>query len=228
MTLSRFLRDYVYIPLGGNRKGKARRHVNLLVTMLLGGLWHGAGWTFVLWGGLHGLYLVLNHAWRTGTAALGRDLRRSTLIGRICGRALTFLVVVIGWVFFRAETFDGAIGMLRGMAMANGAMLDYRLEGLLKPVAPWIEFKGWGMGTFGSWGVVWVAALGTIAFLAPNATQIMYRFKPAFEIYPGQVQRFHVWFEWRPTLGLACALAMVLFYTVTKLTNVSEFLYFQF
>jgi D-alanyl-lipoteichoic acid acyltransferase DltB (MBOAT superfamily) len=64
MTLSRFLRDYLYIPLGGNRKGPLRRHANLLATMLLGGLWHGANWTFVVWGGLHGLYLVVNHLWR--------------------------------------------------------------------------------------------------------------------------------------------------------------------
>ena len=67
MTLSRFLRDYLYIPLGGNRKGPARRYLNLMLTMLLGGLWHGAGWTYVVWGGLHGLYLLVNHAWRNLT-----------------------------------------------------------------------------------------------------------------------------------------------------------------
>ena len=64
MTLSRFLRDYLYFPLGGNRHGRQRRYLNLLATMVLGGLWHGAGWTFVIWGALHGLYLVVNHAWR--------------------------------------------------------------------------------------------------------------------------------------------------------------------
>jgi alginate O-acetyltransferase complex protein AlgI len=64
MTLSRFLRDYLYVPLGGNRKGPARRYANIMVTMLLGGLWHGAGLTFILWGGLHGLYIAINHAYR--------------------------------------------------------------------------------------------------------------------------------------------------------------------
>ena len=63
MTLSRFLRDYLYIPLGGNRHGRVLRYVNLMITMLLGGLWHGAAWTFVVWGALHGLYLCVNHAW---------------------------------------------------------------------------------------------------------------------------------------------------------------------
>ncbi len=75
MTLSRFLRDYLYIPLGGNRHGRLRRYANLLTTMLLGGLWHGAGWNFVIWGGLHGLYLVCNHAWQSFRAeVLGHDL----------------------------------------------------------------------------------------------------------------------------------------------------------
>jgi alginate O-acetyltransferase complex protein AlgI len=64
MTLSRFLRDYLYFPLGSNRKGKLRRYVNLMTTMLLGGLWHGANYTFLIWGGLHGCYLMINHAWR--------------------------------------------------------------------------------------------------------------------------------------------------------------------
>src|SRR5437016_12464491 len=77
MPLSQFLRDYLYLPLGGNRRGSARRYVNLMITMLLGGLWHGASWTFVVWGGLHGIYLALNHAWRflrdrvAGLAAAG-------------------------------------------------------------------------------------------------------------------------------------------------------------
>jgi hypothetical protein len=118
--------------------------------------------------------------------------------------------------------------MLKGMALANGALLDHRLEGALRPFARWIDFGGYGMGTFGSWGVIWIAALGAIVFLAPNAVQIMYRFQPAFEIYPGQVQRSRAWLEWRPSLALACMLAVVLFFTVTRLTDVSEFLYFQF
>ncbi len=71
MTLSRFLRDYVYIALGGNRHGAARRYANLMITMLLGGLWHGAGWTFVIWGGLHGTLLVLNHAWHAWRRWIG-------------------------------------------------------------------------------------------------------------------------------------------------------------
>ncbi len=99
ITLSRFLRDYLYIPLGGNRLGKARRYVNLMITMLLGGLWHGANWTFVVWGGLHGAYLVINHGFR----ALGGNRKRG-----IWTRGVTFVSVAIAWVMFRAGFFDGA------------------------------------------------------------------------------------------------------------------------
>src|SRR5215212_6423172 len=81
MTLSRFLRDYLYFALGGNRRGPLRRHVNLLVTMLLGGFWHGANWNFMLWGGLHGIYLIINHAW----LAL---VRRSPRLTALCGSRL--------------------------------------------------------------------------------------------------------------------------------------------
>src|SRR6185295_12069340 len=111
MTLSQFLRDYVYFPLGGNRKGKIRRQTNLLLTMLLGGLWHGAGWNFVIWGGLHGFYLIINHGWRALRQKHGNAHRANT-IGNVFSIALTFICVVIAWVFFRAETYHGAIGML--------------------------------------------------------------------------------------------------------------------
>lgn len=116
MTLSQFLRDYLYIPLGGNRCGVLRRHVNLMATMLLGGLWHGANWTFVVWGGLHGLYLVVNLAWLTGKARLGIAESESSLAGKIAGTSLTFVCVIVAWVFFRAETFGSAMLMLSGMA----------------------------------------------------------------------------------------------------------------
>ncbi|MCC7282243.1 MAG: MBOAT family protein, partial [Acetobacteraceae bacterium] len=92
ITLSRFLKDYLYVPLGGNRKGPLRRHVNLMVVMVLGGLWHGAGWTFVIWGALHGVALVLAHLWRA---------RMGDRMPALAGWLLTMLVVVVGWVFFR-------------------------------------------------------------------------------------------------------------------------------
>ena len=120
ITLSRFLRDYVYIPLGGNRHGAARRHCCLLATMLIGGLWHGAGFTFIVWGGLHGLYLVVNHAWRGLTRRLpmlGRAAESSAYA--MASLALTQLCVIVAWVFFRADSLPTAgriVAVMSGLA----------------------------------------------------------------------------------------------------------------
>jgi alginate O-acetyltransferase complex protein AlgI len=112
ITLSTFLKDYLYIPLGGNRHGKAKKMRNLFLTMLLGGLWHGAGWTFVIWGALHGLYLVINHTWRNA----GRQLP-----GPVAW-VLTFLSVIVAWVFFRAHSVHDALAILRAMfGMGSGS-----------------------------------------------------------------------------------------------------------
>jgi alginate O-acetyltransferase complex protein AlgI len=122
ITLSRFLRDNVYIPLGGNRHGEARRNINLMATMLLGGLWHGAAWNFVLWGGLHALYLVVHGLvpWRLPSVA---------------GRALTLLAVVVAWVPFRANGLDATRTMLRGMAGCNGITLPQMIVHAFPPLA---------------------------------------------------------------------------------------------
>jgi alginate O-acetyltransferase complex protein AlgI len=124
VSLSTWLRDYLYIPLGGNRGTEARTYVNLMLTMLLGGLWHGANWTFVVWGGLHGLYLAGERWVRAKTGAVGDP---AGLANRLALALLTYALVNVTWVFFRAETFGGAARILLGMAgLAPGA----------KPVLP--------------------------------------------------------------------------------------------
>ncbi len=110
ITLSRFLRDYLYIPMGGNRAGPTRQAANVVATMLLGGLWHGAAWTFVAWGGLHGAGLAANSAWDRAGLRLPRPL----------GWVATMLFVITGWVLFRAADFATAGRVLAGMAGANG------------------------------------------------------------------------------------------------------------
>jgi alginate O-acetyltransferase complex protein AlgI len=114
ITLSSWLRDYLYIPLGGNRHGPRRTYVALMTTMLLGGLWHGANWTFVAWGGLHGLYLSLERLLRARFA----DYRPGPLALAALG-ILTYALVNVTWVFFRAKTFTKAWSVLRGMAGGN-------------------------------------------------------------------------------------------------------------
>ena len=122
MTLSRFLRDYLYIPLGGNRKGRVRRYANLMITMLLGGLWHGAGWTFVAWGALHGIYLAINNLWRDATA--GKILLPGR-IGSLAGGAITFIAVVAAWVVFRSADIVHAKTMLEAMLGINSRPISF-------------------------------------------------------------------------------------------------------
>ena len=115
MTLSRFLRDYLYIPLGGGRTGTVRQTLNVVLTMLLGGLWHGANWTFVVWGGLHGCALAVNHLW-------GRHLwaRTGYRLPRFAAWLLTMLFLMITWVLFRSTSFAGAAAVFASMAGWHG------------------------------------------------------------------------------------------------------------
>jgi len=143
ITLSDFLRDYLYIALGGNRKGPARRYANLAATMLLGGLWHGANWTFVAWGGLHGFYLIVNHGWRALLRRYGIAVPRPlSLLSRSAGLLLTFLCVVIGWVVFRANTFAGARRILAAMCGANGFELPSQILALFPRLQAYVHGSG--------------------------------------------------------------------------------------
>jgi D-alanyl-lipoteichoic acid acyltransferase DltB (MBOAT superfamily) len=112
ISLSTWLRDYLYIPLGGNRKGKLRTYLNLMTTMLLGGLWHGANWTFVIWGALHGLYLVLQRLLGPPLMAVARSLRLPDGLTTFMARCLVFVLVGVAWVFFRAPDVRTAMQIL--------------------------------------------------------------------------------------------------------------------
>ena len=120
ISLSNWLRDYLYIPLGGNRGGRLRTYRNLMITMLLGGLWHGAGWTFVIWGGLHGLYLAAHRAWRPDA---GGGTPRSWVTG-VASTLGTFSLVCFAWVFFRAADLGEAFAVLGGIASLSGPAPD--------------------------------------------------------------------------------------------------------
>lgn len=158
MSLSQFLRDYLYIALGGNRKGAVRRYANLLATMVLGGLWHGASWSFVLWGTLHGIYLGVNHAFRALCAPHLLQRLDNSRVFAVLAWLLTLLAVVVGWVFFRATTLDGALRILAGMARPT---TDMAVMVLL-----------WNKGLSLQTGVVWCACLLLVASLAPNSNTI--------------------------------------------------------
>lgn len=113
ISLSEWLQNYLYIPLGGNRKGKLRTYLNNFLTMLIGGLWHGAAWTFVAWGALHGAALCVHKAFRSITK---RDKSyRGTAVGRIAGAVFTYVFVCFCWIFFRADSFENAWEVIKGI-----------------------------------------------------------------------------------------------------------------
>jgi D-alanyl-lipoteichoic acid acyltransferase DltB (MBOAT superfamily) len=228
MTLSRFLRDYLYIPLGGNRRGAARRYANLMATMLLGGLWHGAGWTFVAWGGLHGLYLVVNHAWRAARRALGAESSRPTRLGRALGCLLTFLAVVAGWVVFRADSLSSAGAILAAMAGANGIVVPEVWLAKWGAFGRWLADRGVVFGATPALprtGVVhWIWILLLLVWAAPNTQQLFASYRPALNVPHEPAARI----LWRPTALAACLVAAMAIASIVNLTRHSEFLYFQF
>ncbi|HYD31089.1 MAG TPA: MBOAT family protein [Azospirillaceae bacterium] len=247
MTLSRFLRDYLYIPLGGNRQGPGRRYVNLMLTMLLGGLWHGAGWTFVAWGALHGSYLAVSHLWRSWRrrpeppAGWRRRpepagwRRRPEPAGwrRLPGIALTFLAVVIAWVPFRAASFDAAARILAGMAGLNGVVLPEVYQARLGPLADPVAHAGVTFGApefyTGTGQLAHLAALAAVVFLLPNTQEWLARVRPALgwdrftPVHP--VPRG---LAWRPNAAWAVLIVAAAAVSFSRMTGVSEFLYFQF
>jgi D-alanyl-lipoteichoic acid acyltransferase DltB (MBOAT superfamily) len=212
MTLSSFLRDYLYIPLGGNRSGMGQL-ANIMMTMFIGGLWHGAGWTFIIWGLLHGVYLTLNH--------LCRRLRkpRADSPARLAvNRSLTFLAVVVAWVFFRASGIKEAGMILSGMVGINGAAS----AGDLACTATSQISCFFGLPT--AW--YWIAALLAIAFFAPNTQQVMWRWKPALDDV--RASQLHTDLAFKPTLRWAVVLGVLFAVAVARLNEHSQFLYYQF
>ena len=221
ITLSRFFRDYLYIPLGGNRHGIARRCANLMVTMLLGGLWHGAGWTFVIWGGAHGIMLLVHSLWSTYVKL---PFKRGRLYGLACW-FVTFICVTFAWVLFRSVDINAAWQMIATMTSLNDAPLSLQMENFKN-----LPFKGWRL--------IGVALL--LAVVAPNTAQLFRRYHPALRsdqfVRPsgasskGKILKFLVsGLEWRPilwknlTIGLVFGMAIVAIFGWQ-----SEFLYFQF
>jgi D-alanyl-lipoteichoic acid acyltransferase DltB (MBOAT superfamily) len=204
ITLSRFLRDYLYVPLGGNRKGPTRQAVNLFLTMLLGGIWHGAGWNFVAWGAVHGGLLVVNHL-LTG----GRKRGPRSMAAQWSGRLLTFAVVSLAWVLFRAKDLGTAVDIYAAM---------FGL-GDVAPAGALLRDKWWG----------WLAVALVVVWFAPNTQEIMCRFRPVLEkVAPPDLPETLRVVLWRPTPLYAVLIALLFTACVLSLSRHSEFLYYQF
>jgi alginate O-acetyltransferase complex protein AlgI len=219
ITLSRFLRDYLYIPLGGNRLGETRRYSNLLLTMLLGGLWHGAGWNFFVWGGLHGIYLCINHLWRAWRGDSAPASASVSTAAKIVSWAVTFFAVVIAWVFFRAKTAAGAWQMLGSLFGFEAGSSAYASPGILRVMDLPVLVGGELLLVIGGCAVV-LALL--IALSLPNVPQLFryreYRHAPE----PG------AFVQWRPNAAWALFTALAFAISLFGMWQRLEFLYFQF
>ncbi len=234
ITLSRFLRDYLYIAaLGGSYGGKASRYINLFMTMLLGGLWHGAGWPFVIWGALHGSYLIINHAWRRGMQVAGLQLESNRIYRLFCW-LVTFLAVVIGWVYFRAPTIGQGNDILFAMSGANGMELPMGIAARLGDSMRWLESMGigvgWGSGSAFIANYLWVLIAGIAALFLPNVAQIFNRYDPVIYEHESSFKNYRdsAAIKWRYSSAWASATAFLCLMGILTLTQVSEFLYFQF
>jgi alginate O-acetyltransferase complex protein AlgI len=218
ITLSRFLRDYLYIPLGGNRLGEPRRYINLLVTMLLGGLWHGAGWNFLVWGGLHGIYLCINHLWHAWRGDK-KYAPTTGLAAKVCSWAITFFAVVIAWVFFRARTADGAWQMLGGLFGFEGGSSAYASSGILRLMDLPVLVGDERLLLIGGGAVALALA---IALSLPNVPQLF-----GYREYRHAPEKASL-LRWRPNGAWALLTALALAISLLGMWQRLEFLYFQF
>jgi D-alanyl-lipoteichoic acid acyltransferase DltB (MBOAT superfamily) len=228
MTLSRFLRDYLYITMGGNRHGKVRRYLNLMLTMVLGGLWHGAAWTFVVWGAIHGALLVLNHGWHSLKrrwmpnlpARMGQALRPFSVL-------LTFYTVAVAWAFFRADSLDTAVALVKAMAGCNGLDWPVEWKPALQAALPW-GVDAWQFRPASTFVAMpplnWLTWLFAVVWLLPNTQQFMGRYSPALDAGDGDSSHP----AWCPHPAWALAIAAIALLAMMQMSHVSEFLYFQF
>lgn len=229
MTLSRFLRDYLYIPLGGNRKGPVRRYINLMLTMILGGLWHGASWTFVFWGCLHGIYLCINHAWIAVKGFLG-VASTSSFLGRMVSRLLTFLAVVVAWVFFRADDFATAQSILHAMFFEK---LTLPSAWCSENARMWLQklhisfIPNLELGTNQKYLFLIFISLFIVWFL-PNSYQLLSKYKPGLLSDEQSLSPRRAIFTWRPTLVWNFSMALLFFLGIAFVQTSSIFLYFRF
>ena len=200
ITLSRFLRDYIYIPLGGSKKGDFITYRNLFLTFLIGGIWHGAGWTFVVWGMLHGIGTIIHRIWQK----IGFKLNK------FIAWFITFNFVNITWVFFRAHSFEDALKVLKGMFGLNGIVLPFSLSEKLNFLSGYgIEFNRIMENIDATPKVLFMILLTAfIAFFAKNSYEFLTNFKP---------KRVYLVFT-----SILFAVAIL------KLNQISEFLYFNF
>lgn len=218
ITLSRFLRDYLYIPLGGNRSGILGRHGNLIITMLLGGLWHGAGWNFVIWGGLHGTYLTANHVWRSTTSEISFVQKIPTPVTAVLSWALTMFAIMLAWVFFKAETFGGAFSIVQALF----AWQDQQIVQSSSKLIADVPFTGFLLG-----------AMIIVVTCLPNSIELVKNYQPVIGTLQELKDTTLGWsrFIWRPAPSWGVALCVggcIAMLQLYRLNDLTEFIYYNF
>jgi D-alanyl-lipoteichoic acid acyltransferase DltB (MBOAT superfamily) len=203
-TLTRFLREYVYFTLGGNRRGYARQNVNIMATMLLSGLWHGAGWTFVLWGGVHGALILVNHAWRLWLARMDWVLDHWAF--RAAGVLVTFFVVTLAWTLFRAPNIHVAGDVLARLLLPGGPA-----------GVPLLKHYDAALETLGF--------LFVICWAMPNSQQILWKYDPILDPVS---RRPWFWFELNYKIGICLGFVAYLILRNAHASEPSPFIYFNF
>ncbi|MDC0361530.1 MBOAT family protein [Halioglobus sp.] len=228
ITLSRFLRDYLYIALGGNRNGPIRRYRNLLITMLLGGLWHGAAWTYVVWGGLHGIYLCLNHGWRALCRKTGMTHSLEspwlTPIYIIC----TFLAWSLALVVFRAPDIKTSISVMAPGFTEFSIQQNYLLNSTVatSTLGKFFEALGFASGSYLSVYLT-LGVSAVVIWMLPNTQTYMRDFDPALGVTSATSGGL-INIQWRPGIMNALIIAFMLSTGLLSLSAISEFIYFQF
>ena len=216
ITLSEFLRDYLYKPLGGNRYGVMRSVSNALIVMVLGGLWHGAAWTFVIWGLVHGLYIAINHIFRAFFRP-SDDISHQSFLSVCLGRSLTFIAVTTAWVFFRSEEFGSAISMVQSMFGINGIDLPRTLDCGIK--GNFIRFEGLLNNEVADITLIpFLFLLLGVVWILPNSANLL-RLRHAFELPVKNPSRKIVFF---------CGILLFWGIKVSFESSTHEFLYFRF
>jgi len=200
ITLSRFLRDYIYIPLGGNRISSFRTYKNLLTTFIIGGFWHGAGWTFIFWGFLHGLALVINSIWKN----IGFRLPKAV------AWFITFNFVNIAWIFFRAKEWEDAINILKAMFGFNSIVFTYKHY-------KYLSF----MDNYDS------ISFGVVTEHIGGQSTVLNCILAAFFIisYKNSIEMKQLY---KPNIKNVCFISTVLIIAIFNISSFSEFLYFNF
>lgn len=256
MTLTRFLTAYIFNPLtlwltrrrmAKGRPGLAGRNTTIgafahllmlptIITMFVSGLWHGAGYGFIIWGCLHGFYLTINHAWRLIGPQLWSDRARYERFMRPLGHIFTFVAVAVSMVFFRSPTITASIDIVKGIIGQNGIALPQAIYDHLGPLASLLRSIGvtavspelWNIREFGMM-VIWIFVLMSAALLFPNTLEILDRYEPALGVKPRNTGFFiQEKIKWSASLPWAIMVSIATAIGILSLSGPSEFLYWQF